>query len=123
MAELQDLLASFTRLRGVSAAALVGQDGLVLHSEIAPRDNGIDVEALGALASSGLIPAQELGSETGAGKLRQSILEFEGGVVVIEPVGEQALLVVVTDAAANLGLLRLTARRLHPDIESALEGI
>ena len=66
---------------------------------------------LGAVASSGLVPAQEIGGETGRGRLLQGIYEYEKGVVVIEPIGQTAILVVVTSAAANLGLLRLQARK------------
>jgi predicted regulator of Ras-like GTPase activity (Roadblock/LC7/MglB family) len=39
---------------------------------------------------------------------------------VVEPVGKVAILLVVTEAAANLGLLRLQARRVHPELEAAL---
>lgn len=123
MAELQELLASFTRVKGVTAAAIVGQDGLVLHSETPHGQDGVDVDALGALASSGLVSAQDLGRESGAGRLRQSIFEYDGGVVVVEPIGDTALLVITTDAVANLGLLRLTAKRLHPGVQAALADL
>ena len=123
MADVGELLTSFTKVRGVSAALIVGQDGLVLQSATAPGEDNTDVDVLGAMASSGLVPAQEIGSETGRGRLTQGIYEFENGVVVIEPIGQSAILVVVTSAAANLGLLRLQARRVHPDIESALADL
>ena len=78
---------------------------------------------LGAIASSGLVPAQEIGQQIGRGALLQGIYEFEQGVVVVEPLGTSAILVVVTTAAANLGLLRLQARRAHADLESALAAM
>lgn len=123
MADLEELLTGFTRVRGVSAALVVGQDGLVLQSVTAPGADDADVDVLGAMASSGMVPAQEIGSETGRGKLLQGIYEYEHGVVVVEPIGQSAILVVVTSASANLGLLRLQARKVHPDIESALTGL
>jgi uncharacterized protein len=123
VADLDELLNGFTRVRGVTAALIVGQDGLVLQSAAAPGADETDVDVLGAMASSGLVPAQEIGSETSRGKLLQGIYEFEKGVVVVEPIGESAILVVVTSAAANLGLLRLQARKVHPDIESALSDL
>ena len=123
MADLDELLTGFTRVRGVSSALIVGQDGLVLQSVTAPGAEPVDVDVLGAMASSGLIPAQEIGGETGRGKLLQGIYEFEKGVVVVEPIGQSAILVVVTTAAANLGLLRLQARKVHADIEKALADL
>ncbi|HEV2123286.1 MAG TPA: roadblock/LC7 domain-containing protein [Chloroflexota bacterium] len=125
MADLDELLNSFTRVRGVNTALVVGQDGLVLHSVAAPgvEEAESDVDVLGAMASSGLIPAQEIGSESNRGRLLQGIYEYEGGVIVIEPIGESAILVVVSTAAANLGLLRLQARKIHPQLEEALSGL
>ena len=123
MADLDELLTGFTRVRGVSSALVVGQDGLVLQSVTAPGAEQADADVLGAMASSGLVPAQEIGGETGRGKLLQGIYEFEKGVVVVEPIGQSAILVVVTSAAANLGLLRLQARKVHADIEKALADL
>ena len=123
MADLDELLNGFTRVRGVSAALVVGQDGLVLQSATAPGADEVDADILGAVASSGLVPAQEIGGETGRGRLLQGIYEYEKGVVVIEPIGQTAILVVVTSAAANLGLLRLQARKVHADLEKALADL
>lgn len=123
MADLDELLNGFTRVRGVSAALVVGQDGLVLQSATAPGADEVDADVLGAVASSGLVPAQEIGGETGRGRLLQGIYEYENGVVVIEPIGQTAILVVVTSAAANLGLLRLQARKVHSDLEKALADL
>jgi predicted regulator of Ras-like GTPase activity (Roadblock/LC7/MglB family) len=119
-AQLDELLNGFIRVRGVVAALVVGPDGLVLQSAIAAGSDDADVDVLGAMASSGLIPAQEIGEQAARGRLLQSIYEYERGVVVVEPVGASAILVVVTSAAANLGLLRLQARKVRPEIQAAL---
>ena len=123
MADLDELLNGFTRVRGVSAALVVGPDGLVLQSATAPGADEVDADVLGAVASSGLVPAQEIGGETGRGRLLQGIYEYEKGVAVIEPIGQSAILVVVTSASANLGLLRLQARKVHADLEKALADL
>src|SRR5687767_8236435 len=123
MADLDELLNGFTRVRGVSAALVVGQDGLVLQSVTAPGTEEVDADVLGAVASGGLVPAQEIGGETGRGRLLQGIYEYEKGVVVIEPIGQTAILVVVTSAAGNLGLLRLQARKVHSELEKALSDL
>jgi predicted regulator of Ras-like GTPase activity (Roadblock/LC7/MglB family) len=123
MADLEELLNGFTRVRGVSAALIVGQDGLVLQSVTAADAEDADVDVLGAVASSGLVPAQEIGDQANRGRLLQGIYEYERGVVVLEPVGSTAILVVATSATANLGLLRLQARKVHGEIEAALADL
>ncbi len=120
MADLTELLNGFVRVRGVTAALVVGQDGLVLQSVTAPGADEVDLDVLGAMAASGLVPAEEIGRETNRGGLLQGIYEYERGVVVIEPLGTAGILVVATSAAANLGLLRLQARKVHPELEAAL---
>jgi predicted regulator of Ras-like GTPase activity (Roadblock/LC7/MglB family) len=122
MADLNELLSSFTRVKGVAAAAVVGQDGLPLQSVTAPGVDDGEVDILGALAASGLVAAQDIGQQTNRGTLKQTINEYDRGVVVIEPLGN-AILVVVTDSAANLGLLRLQAGKVHGDLQQALAGL
>ena len=122
MADLNEMLSSFTRVKGVTAASLVGGDGLPLQSVIAPGVDETEVDVLGAIAASGLVAAQDIGQQTGKGALRQAIFEYEKGVVVIEPMGS-AILVVVTDAAANLGLLRLQARKANPAFQAAVADL
>jgi len=118
MADLNELLSSFTRVKGVAAAVLVGDDGLPLQSARAPGVEEAEVDILGAIAASGLPAADEIGQQIKRGALKQAIYEYEKGVVVIEPLGS-AILVVVTNAAANLGLLRLQARQVHPELVGA----
>ena len=120
MAELAALLAEYTKVRGVTAAVLVGQDGLLLHGEMAADAVDFDLEAIGALAASSLPAAHDTVAEIGPGRLVQAVLEHEGGVVVIEPIEDVAVLVIAAAAAANLGLLRVTTRRLRRELEQVL---
>ncbi|HEX2517787.1 MAG TPA: roadblock/LC7 domain-containing protein [Chloroflexota bacterium] len=122
MADLNEMLNNFTRIKGVAAAALVGGDGLPLQSVTAPGVDESQIDVLGAIAASGLLAAQDIGQQTERGSLRQAIYEYERGVVVIEPLGT-AILVVVTDAAANLGLLRLQARKINPALQAAVADL
>jgi predicted regulator of Ras-like GTPase activity (Roadblock/LC7/MglB family) len=122
MADLNGLLSSFTRVKGVTAALVVGLDGLPLHSVTAQGVDEAEVDVLGAIAASGLVAAHEIGAQTSRGPIRQAIYEYERGVVVIEPVGS-ALLVIATDLVANLGLLRLQARRVTPELQATLVDV
>ena len=122
MPSIQELLQSFIKVRGVRSALVVGSDGLVLESSLSSEGEPVDVDAVGAVAASGLVPALELGIQTGHGSLTQAIYEYRDALIVIEALGDDAVLVIVTDLLANLGLLRLQARKARPDLARALRG-
>ncbi len=122
MPSIQELLHAFIKIRGVRSALVVGSDGLVLESALSSEGDPVDVEAVGAVAASGLVPAFELGIQTGHGSLTQAIYEYRDALIVIEALGDDAVLVIVTDLLANLGLLRLQARKARQELSRALRG-
>lgn len=123
MNSVHEILQSFVRVRGVRAALIAGLDGLVLEAAHSSDGSPVETDAIGAVAASGMVPAKEFGEQTGHGAVRQSIFEFEDGVVVVEMIGDNAILVVVTSLSANLGLLRLQARKAQPALEASLAGL
>ena len=114
---LQTVLDTFRAIRGVDLAAIIGIDGLVIESAAAP---GLDVDAVAALAVNGLLLADALGREIGRGGAVQTMLEYEEGLLLIEPIGEDACLLVLSRARTDLGHLRFTARRYRADLAAAL---
>jgi predicted regulator of Ras-like GTPase activity (Roadblock/LC7/MglB family) len=117
MAELNSVLERFLTIDGVSLAAVVGTDGLVIENAGQP---GFDVEAVSAVATSALGAAQSLAEEVTKGRLVQAMVEFENGVIVMEPVGELGVLLVLTESTASIGRVRLVARRERQAVEQAL---
>src|SRR5438477_4811046 len=117
MAELSSVLDRFLAIDGVSMAAVVGTDGLVIESAGTP---GFDVEAVSAVATSALGAAQSLAEEVTKGRLVQAMVEFESGVVVMEPIGELGVLLILTESTASIGRVRLVARRERQAVEEAL---
>ena len=102
------LLDGITRVSGVRGAGCrvwprTGWWWPVLHGDV-------DGAAVAALAAS---LAMRLGRVTGAigsAPPRLVLLDAELGGLMAAPAGEGLLLVAVTDAAANVGLLRLALR-------------
>ena len=117
MPDLRSVLDRFLAVDGVAVAGLVGTDGLVIDSAGAP---GFDVEAMGAVATSALGAAQTLAEEAGQGRLSRAMVEFERGVVLLEPVGELGVLLVLSESQASIGRLRLVARRERQALEEAM---
>ncbi len=116
---MKDLLESFMAIDGVHAAILVGRDGLLIES-VARDGEEIDVEAVAAVASTGLGASEVLGREINLGRPVQTFAEYEKGVVVLEPVADLAALAIVADGVSHLGRIRLVARRQRRDLEQAV---
>lgn len=118
ISELKPILNRFLSLQGVSLAMVVGSDGLVIESV---GNAEYDVDAVGAVATTGLGASQILADEVTKGQLVQSIIEFERGLVVLEPVGDLGILLVLAGSASSIGQVRLVARRERKQLMEALE--
>jgi len=59
---LKPLLEEFLKIEGVSAAVVVGRIGFVIESAVSGK---IDIEALGAMASTGLGTSEAMGISPG----------------------------------------------------------
>ena len=102
------LLDGITRVSGVRGALVVSADDGLVVAEASMSD--VDGAATAALAGS---LAARLGRVTlalGCESPRMVLLEGERGGLMAAPAGEGLLLVAVTDADANIGLLRLAMR-------------
>ena len=117
---LAALLAQSTKVTGVTAAVVVGKDGLLLHSEHKADAAGLDPEAIGALACSVIPPAEDVIAEEGPSRLLEVILEHEDGLILIKPLRDLAVLSLAANADANLALLRLTSRLTGAQIAEVL---
>ena len=117
---LAALLAQSTQVTGVTAAVVVGRDGLLLHSERQADTAHLDPEAIGALACSVIPPAEDVVAEEGSSRLLEIILEHEDGLILIKPLRDLAVLSLAANADANLGLLRLTSRLTGAQIAEVL---
>lgn len=120
MATLRDQLARFLAVPGVRAVVLVGRDGLAMDA--AGRGDQRVVEALGALGASALGTTEALGQELSAGATIGAVLEYESGVVSVDPLGEYAAIVTMCENAASLGRVRHTVYTARGEILRALDA-
>ncbi len=120
MATMKELLSSFKKADGVEMAAVIGTDGLVIESI---HKDGIDVDEISAMADNGLAIARALGHQMNKGEPLQTILEYERGVVLLESLGEDALLLVISEKPRNLGSIRFLAHRSRKELIEALAAI
>lgn len=117
---LHDLLKRFRTLENVELAALAGTDGLLIES--AAR-NGLDVDAICAVASNGLAMAEALGREIAKGGTVQTVLEYDNGLIVLEPISDDAMLVIMTSNRDHLGRLRYMIQSQRAGFAEAVAAI
>jgi uncharacterized protein len=120
MASLRDQLAQFVAVPGVRAVVLTGRDGLPM--ETAGRGDQHIFEALGALGASALSTTEALAQELGSGNTIGAVLEYESGLVTVDPVGEYAALVTFSENAGSLGRVRHTLFNTRAELLRTLDG-
>jgi uncharacterized protein len=109
---MQKALESINRTRGVLGSALVGNDGIVISSEMTDPQMADLVSALAAsLADMG----GKLGEACGAGSVTQILLEGDTGKVLVLGVS-LGWLVVLTTGTVNVGLVRVEMRQAAKSI-------
>lgn len=117
MATMKSLLSELVRVEGINTALVVGRDGFVIEGESKGK---IDMEAIGAIVSTGIGSSEVMGEAMKVGEMTQGMIEYKNGVIVMGLLGRKAVLAVVADSAANLGNVRYQVKQRAPDIERSL---
>jgi predicted regulator of Ras-like GTPase activity (Roadblock/LC7/MglB family) len=79
-----------------------------------------DAEALAALTSALLKPAERLAAEAGGTSLARVVLEFEGGFALLGAVRGGNWLVVLVSATADVGEILFELRQQSPELAAQL---
>jgi uncharacterized protein len=106
---IQEILRS---LRSVSpdiiGSAMVSTDGFVIASLL---PNEIDEELVSGMAAALLGVGERIAAELMGGQMEQTYVRGKQGYVILNAVGNEALLIVLTTPDAKLGLVFLDIRR------------
>src|SRR5437016_13462111 len=95
MVDLKQTLNRFLSIPGVRQAILVGRDGLMIEG--LTHDGKDDMEAVGAIMTTGLSTAEALGKEIARGSVIGVLMEYENGLVSVDPLGDFDLIVTLCD--------------------------
>lgn len=114
---MDDVLKELLRLEHSKGALVVGREGLVLSS-VGMVD--LNVDTVGALASSTLGATEVLGEESGLGDLDQIILQYKEGIALVQIISSEWILFLVGDRNINIGMARYFVTRLSPKIVESL---
>ncbi|MDD3406696.1 MAG: roadblock/LC7 domain-containing protein [Methanomicrobium sp.] len=114
---LKQILNEFLQIAGVTAAVIAGRDGFVIESAVS---GNVDIEALGAMASTGLGTSEAMSRELGKEIMNQIIVELEEGPILISPLSDDELIAIVAQKGVNVGLLRYELKKNRERIMAAL---
>ena len=118
MARIKDVLTDLVEVEGIKSGVVVGRDGFVIEG--VTRGDSKELEAVGAVVSTGIGSAERMGKELLVGLMTQGMLEYEGGIVVLSPLGQHAVLAVVADLGANLGNVRYQVKKRLDDLLASM---
>ncbi|MEV5413684.1 roadblock/LC7 domain-containing protein [Thermopolyspora sp. NPDC052614] len=102
------------RVVGVTDVAVATTDGILITAD-ADADL-VNPDTLAALSAATLGLARRAGDVLGRGGLQQTVAQFNHGYVVVQAVGELALMAVLGDAGMDV-------RHLHRESQAVTERI
>src|SRR5256884_272555 len=85
------------------------------------RDGKEAMEAVGAIMTTGIGAAEALGQEISRGSVVGALMEYEHGLVSVDPLGDFALMVTLSDNASSIGRVRHLVKTIRNEILEALD--
>ena len=117
MGGLRAIMQGLEARDAVRGAAIVGEDGLVIHDALMPEADG---EAVAALAVTTMRHAEQFGGAGRCGALRAAVLDFGEGPAILSALGPGATLVVLARPDRDLGPLLFELRTNHDSLAGLL---
>jgi predicted regulator of Ras-like GTPase activity (Roadblock/LC7/MglB family) len=97
----------------IEASAVVSVDGLIMASSL---PSGVDEDRISAMSAAMLSLGDRIASELDRGTLRQVHIKGSRGIIVLQAIGEEAVLTVLAREQAKLGLIFLDMGRAVDDL-------
>ncbi len=103
--------------QGVQASAVISIDGLIMASALPA---GVDEDRISAMSAAMLSLGERISGELKRGKLQRILVEGADGIIVLSAIGEDAVLTVLADGGAKLGMVFYDMRRAVNDLARLL---
>jgi predicted regulator of Ras-like GTPase activity (Roadblock/LC7/MglB family) len=117
MAGLNEVVRSLSTRDGVEAVLVLSADGLPI--EHASR-GAFDAESLAALTATLVQYGNRLGLGAGRGALRNAVMEYERGLLIVAQIGAGDCLAILAAADADVGDLLHDLRQHRPALAALL---
>ncbi len=116
MGGLREIIQGLDARESVRGAAIIGEDGLVIHDALSADADG---EAVAALAVTTLRHAEQFGGACRSGPLQTAVLQFGEGPAILSALTPEAVLVVLAHPDHDIGPL-LYELRIRQDVLTGL---
>jgi predicted regulator of Ras-like GTPase activity (Roadblock/LC7/MglB family) len=100
--KLDDVLTSLMQVGQIKACGVVSKEGLLINSRTSPD---VDARIFSALCSTIMGAAEAASGQMTTGTVSQISVKTEKGTIVLLPAGLKAILTVLTEPEAQLGLI------------------
>ncbi|UTB32547.1 MAG: roadblock/LC7 domain-containing protein [Methanobacterium sp. ERen5] len=100
--KLDDVLSGLLKVGQIKACAVVSKEGLLINSRTPPD---VDARIFSALCSTIMGAAEAASGQMTTGIVSQISLKTEKGTIVLIPAGQKAILTVLTELEAQIGLI------------------
>jgi uncharacterized protein len=100
--KLDDVLTGLMQVGQIKACGVVSKEGLLINSRTPPD---VDARIFSALCSTIMGAAEAASGQMATGTVAQISVKTEKGTIVLIPAGLKAILTVLTDPEAQLGLI------------------
>ncbi len=101
----------------IEASAVVSVDGLIIASAL-PAET--EEDRVSAMSAAMLSLGERIAAELNRGEIEQVYVKGDQGYVVLTAVGEDAVLTVLANKDAKLGLIFLEMRRAAEDLSKLI---
>lgn len=99
---------------GLEGASLVSVDGLPIASVLKP---GMEEDRIAAMSAAILSLGERVAEELAKGALEQITIKSQDGYVILTGVGKDAVIVVLADNHAKLGLLLMEIKKAQEKLK------
>jgi uncharacterized protein len=114
---MHKILTELNKMRGVRGSMLVGKDGMLIASDLKVEVND---EAIGAVASNVLAALRRALERMQLGEFKRYVVSGKAARIAMYQVGP-AILMLLLEKDANLGLITVEIRESIKEIEKMME--
>lgn len=100
--KLDDVLSAIMQVGQIKASAIVSKEGLLINSRTPPD---VDARIFSALCSTIVGAAEAASEQMTTGNVSQISVKTEKGTIVLMPAGDKAILTILSEPEAQLGLI------------------
>ncbi|HOI40067.1 MAG TPA: roadblock/LC7 domain-containing protein [Methanobacterium sp.] len=118
--KLDDALTSLMQVGQIKASGIVSKEGLLINSRTPPD---VDARIFSALCSTIMGAAEAASGQMTTGSVSQISVKTEKGTIVLIPAGLKAILTVLTEPEAQLGLIFFEMESIAEQVNQIMGGM